>query len=510
MKLGIIYTRVSTDKQVDKTSLTTQKKECIAQAKKDNVRIPDENIFVEKGESAKFVDRTELQNLLKFVKDNKKKVSVLYIWKIDRLARNLGDYYGIKVALAKYDVKIISVTEPIEDDPVGRFLEAILAAAAQFDNEIRAIRTVTGMRVRVEQGKWPHSPPIGYMKVRKRVVKDPEYADTIRGILIEFSKGTYSLAEIARYAYVKGVKTKSDRPKSTDAMKKILSNFIYAGFTKNKLTEKMYKGRHEALVDEQVIYKNIDLIEGSKKTYTLRGDDLFPLRGTLLCSNCEHSLTASSPKGRNKYYSKYHCNKQTCKKKITGRTASGDADVAHKHFRELLSCFRPLDDVEKLFKTIVLRRWNDEYSQATENAKQINDEIDHYRKLRTATNEKFIMDKITEEDKDTQINNIAQKIEDLEEELTEADAYVKEKEQIVDDAMSFIRTPDIFWNQANTKIRQDIQMLLFPNGIAYDFETGFGTASKIKSYLLMEEILKNYDEKTDLVIPTGVEPVFPG
>ncbi len=70
---------------------------------------------------------------------------------IDRLARNLGDYYGIKVALAKYGVKIISVTEPIDDDPGGRFLEAILAAAAQFDNEIRAIRSLTGMRMRVER-----------------------------------------------------------------------------------------------------------------------------------------------------------------------------------------------------------------------------------------------------------------------------------------------------------------------------------------------------------------------
>jgi site-specific DNA recombinase len=413
MELGIIYTRVSTDKQVDKTSLITQKKECLAQAKKDKVYVPDENIFVEKGESAKFIDRTELQNLIKFVKENKKKISVLYIWKIDRLARNLGDYYGIKVALAKYEVKIISVTEPIDDDPVGRFLEAILAAAAQFDNEIRSIRTVSGMRVRVEQGKWPHSAPIGYKKIRKKVVADPEYADIIADILIQFSKGTYSLAEIARYAFDKGVRTKSGNAKSTDAMKRILKNLIYAGFTKNRLTTKVYKGLHKALVDESVILKNIDLIEGNKKTYTLRGDDLFPLRGTLLCSNCEHPLTASSPKGRSRYYSLYHCNKQTCKKKVTGRKASGDADIAHKHFRELLSLLRPLDDIGKLFKTIVLRAWNDEYGQAVENAKRINDEIDYHRQLRKATNEKFIMDKITEEDKEAQVLTIAQKIEDF-------------------------------------------------------------------------------------------------
>ncbi len=51
-------------------------------------------------------------------------------------------------------------------------------------------------------------------------------------------------------------------------------------------------------------------------------------------------------------------------------------------------------------------------------------------------------------------------------------------------------------------------MLLFPNGIAYDFETGFGTIEKIKSYPLIDELSKNNAEKTDLVIPAGFEPAI--
>jgi site-specific DNA recombinase len=150
MGYGIIYTRVSTREQAEKRlSLENQEKECKALARKQDQLVPDANIFSDKGESAKVIDRPELQRMLRFVQTNKGKIDVLYIWKIDRLARKLGDYYGIKVALGKYGVRIISVTEPIEDDPVGRFLEAILAAAAQFDNEIRAIRSVTGMRMRV-------------------------------------------------------------------------------------------------------------------------------------------------------------------------------------------------------------------------------------------------------------------------------------------------------------------------------------------------------------------------
>ena len=137
---GLIYTRVSSKEQIERTSLATQENECQALARKQDVKIIEECIFREEGESAKVADRTELQKLLTYVREHRGKVEVLYIWKIDRLSRNLGDYYGIKVALSRYGVKIISVTEPIDDDPVGRFLEAILAAAAQFDNEIRALK----------------------------------------------------------------------------------------------------------------------------------------------------------------------------------------------------------------------------------------------------------------------------------------------------------------------------------------------------------------------------------
>lgn len=366
------------------------------------------------------------------------------------------------------------------------------------------------MRVRVEQGSWPHSAPIGYKKVDKRVVPDLKFAPIITEILIKFSTGTFSLAEIARYAFDKGVVTKSGRPKSTDAMKKILQNLIYAGYTKNKLSTKITRGKHKALVNEETIYKNIDLIQGSKKTVVLRGDDMFPLRGTLLCSNCGHPLTASPSRGKGGVYNYYHCNKPTCKRKITGKKASGDADIAHKDFREALQRLPSLEGISKLYRKIVVKAWNDEYGKAVENADFISSEITRYRQLRQGVVEKFALDKINEDDMNAQIKNIAQKINELSEDQVETDKYVKEKETIIDDAMSFIKTPDIFWNYANTSVRQDIQRLLFPTGLPYDFETGFGTHELINSYLLIKQIEENSDKNTDLVIPRGIEPLLPG
>jgi site-specific DNA recombinase len=511
MDRGIIYIRVSTKEQVDKTSLDTQEKECRAFARKNNVVIPEGNVFEERGESAKFIDRTELQRMLRFVKENRGKIKVLYIWKIDRLARNLGDYYGIKVALAKYEVKIISVTEPIDDDPVGRFLEAILAAAAQFDNEIRTIRTTAGMRATVEQGGWPHSAPIGYLKKDGKIVADKHFGPIIRDILEKFSTGMFTKADMAQYAYEKGVMTKSGRVKSDEAMRKILSNLIYGGYTKNKLSTKITRGLHKPLVSDEVVYRNIDILEKRKKTLVFKGDELFPLRGgTLLCSNCNKPLTASTPKGNGGLYQKYHCARPTCTRKKTGKKTTADAEIVHKEFRELLQQMRPLSKLSNIYKTITVRTWNEEYGAAVENAKRIEKQISDLRALRQGVIAKFSMDKITEEDKNAQIATIADKIAGLQETRVEADAYIEEREGIIDDAMTFIVTPDIFWNRASLQVKQAVQKLLFPKGIVYDFETGFGTAESLQTYLLLQKMAENSAKKIDLVAASGLEPLTPG
>jgi DNA invertase Pin-like site-specific DNA recombinase len=507
---GIIYTRVSSKEQVvDRTSLASQEKECLAFARKSNATVLEESIFREEGESAKFADRTQLQNMLEYVRTHKGQVEVLYIWKIDRLSRNLGDYYGIKVALNRYGVKIVSVTEPIDDDPVGRFLEAILAAAAQFDNEIRAIRTVTGMRIRVEQGGWPHSAPIGYMKKDKRVVFDPNFGPIIKDILIKFSGGGYTLADISQYAFDKGIHTKSGRPKASDAVKRILQNPMYAGFTKNKLAESMTKGLHKAMVSPEIIQANIDLISGNKRNYSFQGDDLYPLKNILHCSNCGMKLLASQPRSHTgDYHPMYHCNRKTCRRAVTGKRASIGIDKAHEDFRRVLRALKPLDTgIAKLYKDFVVKAWNDQYKNSIDNIARLNRDIESYRDLRQKTNEKYIGDKITEADRDMQYRTIDTRLSVLENDLEETTQYMHLNESIVDNSMQFIKDPELFWNRASTSVKQMIQLLLFPNGVVYDFETGYGTFDKLESYLLLQKMTDKSVKISDLVVATGIEPV---
>ena len=158
---AVAYVRVSTDDQVHGTSLDSQVKNCREHAARLGFQLPKENIFREEGVSAKLINRPELARLLTYCAKNKGKVGVCIVFKVDRLARNSEYHHIIKAQLLKTGVKLVSVTEPIDDSPMGNLMDSMLAAFAQFDNDIRLARTTGGMKARTEQGGWPHDAPYG-------------------------------------------------------------------------------------------------------------------------------------------------------------------------------------------------------------------------------------------------------------------------------------------------------------------------------------------------------------
>src|SRR4051812_24161004 len=120
---AIIYCRVSSKEQVEGTSLESQELACREYAARNHIDVL--KIFIERGESAKFADRTQLLELLAFCRERKNVVQVLLVWKVDRLARNVGDHFNIKASLMKQNISVVSVTEPIDANPEGKLLETI-------------------------------------------------------------------------------------------------------------------------------------------------------------------------------------------------------------------------------------------------------------------------------------------------------------------------------------------------------------------------------------------------
>src|SRR5713101_1916871 len=231
---GIIYCRVSSKEQIEGTSLESQELACGEYARAQNIKIL--KIFVERGESAKFADRTQLIELIDFCKARTSQVQVLLVWKIDRFARNVGDHFSVKATLLKYGVRIVSVTEPIDTNPEGRLLETILAGFAQFDNDIRATRTVQGMRRKLQEGFFPWKPPLGYRsansdgekKIEPDLPRQPLF-DLLKKAWHEFATGAHTKAEIRRLMGAFGIQTARGEMLSAQSIDHLFRNPYYAG-----------------------------------------------------------------------------------------------------------------------------------------------------------------------------------------------------------------------------------------------------------------------------------------
>lgn len=159
IKNAVIYCRVSSLEQVQGTSLDQQERECRQFCEREGYQVA--SVFVDKGESAKTADRPQFQRMVKFC--SVQNVDAAVVWKLDRFARNSYDHAVFQAVLAKAGVEVKSVTEPLSDSPAGKLLQTMLAGIAQFDNDVRAERTKSGMRAVASAGGWTTTPPVGYL-----------------------------------------------------------------------------------------------------------------------------------------------------------------------------------------------------------------------------------------------------------------------------------------------------------------------------------------------------------
>ena len=507
---AVVYVRVSTDEQVQGTSLDSQTKACLDYAKSKGFKPKQENIFREEGESAKFANRPELLNMLRYCKDNKGSVSHCIVWKVDRLARDIAVHTAIKASLAKCGVKLLSVTEPINDDPMGKAMEGMLAVFAQLDNDVRTVRTTEGMIARTEQGGWVHDAPPGYDKDKTPsgvpTLKPNDLSSNVTKLLTLYGKGGYTVAQAVDLAYDLGIRTKEGKQKSWQSIRNILGNPLYAGFINTKFTDgRTIKGLHQPLITEEVYSRINNVLQGVDHNFSKHAESDWVLRGGFLRhTECQHPLTGSAPTGRSGPSPRYHCTK--CKAKDINRPVSKKRDDVHNEFMQLLSDVRPDEGTAKLFKEIVLRRWNNAYKESRELSKNIHNELETAKTRKSNLTDMYLDNKIDDVEYKSKKEELEDSIQRLSLRFADANSETSDKERIVDEALLFMTNPGLYWNQAPLEIQKRIQHSIFPNGLEYDCKDGFGTIEIAESYQLVKKIASEEANNPILVHPDGFEP----
>lgn len=477
MERAIAYIRVSSQRQVEEgSSLDSQTKQVTQFAAAHGYSLL--RIFREEGESAKTDQRPRLQEMLAYCRDRQNGVTVVIVPKIDRLARNVSDYTNLKLQLSRLRIRLESLGERIEDTPVGRFTETILASVAQFDNEIRAERSKGGMVEAASQGRWVWKAPIGYRTVRHNgkgtIEPDPVAAPVIRRafkLIVEGHQGSPAVREYMRRAGVS---------QSESSFYYMIRNEAYIG--RIRAFSKVFTASPPfvPLIDDITFYKARAALRPSKLAhqYELESED-FPLRGTMTCA-CGKRFTASFSKGQQgKAYAYYRC--------IHCKGRSFPRETVHRFFLRELSAYKGEEGAWERLKER-LRHFDGQVTAQEEQARATGAErIHRLRTLQDAIALKNATGVLSDEVAKRQINSLEIEIEEVSSLIPAQSAEIG-TDELIEFARRFFFDLKESWTGFGLRTKKDLLRFMFPKGILYHPENGFRTSESSLSEQVKREV----------------------
>ena len=506
IKKGLIYFRVSTEEQAQfGISLDQQKNSCLEYAQKNNIEIV--KIFHDDGASAKTTNRIGLQNLIGFCKKHKN-VDCIIIYKIDRLSRSAYDYAKLFSLFSKLKIKLISVTEAINDTPMGKFMGTFMAANAQLDNDMKSERVTSCMTEKFKQGFWCWEAPIGYLNStdkfdKKNIVIDKKKAPLIKLIFEKYSTGLYTLEEIRNIVNKKGLRTKKGNEISNQTIGKIIRRSFYFGIMKRKGEDQ--KGNYKPIISERLFYKCQQLLRDIKKGNAVvksKNNEDFPLRHFVVCTYCGRPLTASFSTGRwGGKFPYYRCYNSKCPSK-----KSIAKDIIEGEFVDHLKKITPEKKYMNKIKPIIVDIWKTKYKEMN---KELSNKSKILEELKKEKVELIRMKKknlIDDEDFTEEFSKIKQQIIEHQTALNETELKEFNIKEVTDYVFSFVEEVAELWETTTSEEKIKIQGLIFPEKPLYKYN-GFETPNISLVFAQKRELATT---KSPIVPPRGIEPLLPG
>lgn len=490
---AVSYCRVSTEDQAERGySLEAQEKDCKKFAA--NMGYTLDKAFIERGESAKTQNRTELLKMLEYLLKSRGKIQAVIVWKLDRLTRSTADYHSLVATFSKLGIKLLSVTESNEETPTGDFLREMFAALAQLDNRQKGERTKRSMMEAVKAGRWCWRAPFGYKNVRDHLNRGA-IEPSKNGVFVEemfrlAEKGVYKQTEI-----VSRIKQMGCAVIDKNYLSRILKSPVYAGLIRVSWQSEPIDGIHKSIISKDTYFRVQAILEGKRPSLVpkVRSNPHFPLRNFVRCHVCGLKLTGSFSTGRNRVrYPFYHCRSGKCR--ISVKKA-----VLEAAFYKRLETLQAKPHIIRFFEVAVLGVWRKKQDGRTADLLKFEKELKELQSKKDRILELMIrgtLDDETYKQKSQEIQNeiIVKRLQ-----ANETEMDLNKVEACLDWGKTVLSTAAKFWEASDLDLKQRFQQLVFPEGLTCEKGGLLGTAPISPIFKLLQDLSDDKSKMATLV-----------
>ena len=228
------YIRVSTDDQIE-FSPASQLNQLRIYAQNHQLLLLDSHIYMDEGISGRTAARRPaFLKMIAAARETPRPFDVILVWKYSRFARSRQDSIFYKSLLRREcGIDVISVTEPLSDDPTSILMEALLEAMDEYYSVNLGQEVRRGMQEKFKRGGVVTIPPFGYQVVEGHFVPDQVQAPYVSMIYQQFLAGS-TCPEIARFLNDSGIRTSRGNPFDGRAIRYILTNPFYIGILRRQ------------------------------------------------------------------------------------------------------------------------------------------------------------------------------------------------------------------------------------------------------------------------------------
>ena len=315
---AVLYLRVSSKGQEDNYSLDAQEKLAMKYAQEHNLEITKKWKGAESAWGKK--ERKNFMEMLEYVKKHSEIKHIIFDI-LDRMTRNDFDKLKIIDLINKYGKtvhftrtnKIYDINSSTDDEFM---LDIEVAVAKKMSSDISR-KTKMGLDEKAAEGYYPANAPIGYINAKDNenkniILVDKERAAFVKELFEKVATGSYSIEMMVLDLYRAGLRSKKDGGMVVkSSLYRILQNPFYYGFFKWK--GKMYKGKHEALITEELWIKANKALGSASRPHITKHN--FAFTNLLICDTCGCTILGEIQKGR---YIYYRCSHTKNKHKIEG------------------------------------------------------------------------------------------------------------------------------------------------------------------------------------------------